>query len=171
MKVNWKQKFKPNRNKLLIGGFGLCIAGIALLSIKFSRPTVKDKSQLKFISGQFDSYKFTDGTKGYHNYVFWLKEYSNSFQINADFLSLFYSNDFKMLNYHDSITISIAKEDINKLNKSNLFIFSILSPKSTYLDLANVIKKYNRKTDYYFFVGLFALGLSFIYFGYKSKKE
>ena len=167
MKFDWK----PNRNKLLIGGYGLCVAGIICFSIKISRPQVKDESQLQFISGQFDSYKFTNGTKGYRNYLLWLKEYSNSFQINADFLSLFSKNNFINLNYHDSITISIAKKDTSKLNKSNLFIFSITTPKATYLNAADVIKKYNSWFDYFLFLGLSAFGLCLVYWGYKLKKE
>ena len=171
MKINWDRWIKRDRGTLLFVGYSACIFAIALMTIKFSRPKVKNGNDLYFISAPFKDYKFIDGNKGYHNYEIWLKGYSNSFKINADFLSLFNKNKFTSSSSGDSLTISIAKDDFTKLNKGNeyLFIFSIKDASQTYLNPAETVKIYNSSNDYYYFSTLILLGLVLLYFGYKSK--
>jgi hypothetical protein len=159
------------KGKLVFGGYVLCIAGLILLYIRFNQPKPKGDTDFKFVSGQFESYSFRDGSRGYHNYTFRLKNFINSFKIKADFLDFFYASNFKQLNEGDSLTVGISNTDINKLNSTSdyLFVYSIKSNTSTFLDSKDTIAFQNSNHDYYYFGGLLLLGLTFLYFGYKSK--
>ena len=171
MKINWDRWVKRDRGTLLFAGYTLIIAAIIVSTIKFSRAKVKSAEDLHFISAQFKTYEFIDGNKGYHNYQIWLKGYSNAFKISADFLSLFHKTKFINSPSDSSLTLSIAKEDLNILNKNNdyLMIFSLTDSSENYLDLTETIKRYNSNQDYIYFGILFLLGIILLYFGYKSK--
>ena len=171
MKINWNRWIKRDRGTLLLAGYVACIAAIVLMTIKSSRPNVKSVDDLYFISAPVSEYKFIDRKRGYHNYEIWLKGYSNPFKINADFLNLFNKDKFTNSLSGDNLTLSIAKENFNKLNKGNeyLSIFSLTDANEIYLNPTETVKKYNSTNDYYYFSSLILLGLILLYFGYNSK--
>jgi hypothetical protein len=171
MIINWNRWIKRDRGTLLFAGYAACIAAIILMTIKISRPNVKSVDDLYFINAPVSDYKFIDGKRGYHSYEISLRGYSNTFKINADFLNLFNKEKFTNSPSRDNLTISIAKEDLNKLNKGNeyLFIFSLANANEIYLKPTETVKKYNNTNDYYYFSSLILLGIILLYFGYNSK--
>ena len=171
MKINWDRWIRKDRGTLLFAGYLLCVAGLAMLFIRFNQPKPQDMSDFKLVSGQLYHTNFVDGSKGYHDYRFSLDNCMNSFKINADFLDYFNVSDFKQLNEGDSLTVGISKTDINKLNSTTeyLFVYLIKNSAETFLDSKDTIAFQNNKNEYYYFSGIIVLGLALIYFGYKSK--
>jgi hypothetical protein len=162
---------KKDRGTLLRMGYTCCIFAIAYLALLFSRPKVHSENDLYFLNGEYQNYQFTDGTRGSHTYLIWLKNYSNPFQVDANFLDLFNKYEFEELPSDYPLTLSISKEDLNKLNNpnDNVRVFSIVYDNVKYLDTVDTIKEYNSILNYCYFFGLLVAGVLLVYFGYKSK--
>ena len=158
---------------MLFGGFLLCISALALITIKILRPGVKSINDLYFLTAPIKDFNFTDGTKGYRNYRIWLEEYPSTFQINADLLGLFNKTEFVHTGHGNKVKVSIPKKDTLKLydSKATIFLFSISDSNNSFLDSISAIKKYNSKTDYYYFGGLFIFGCLLLLAGYKNAKK
>lgn len=119
----------------------------------------------------FEGCNFVDASRGYHNYTFHLKGYTNSFKIKADFLGGFKYSDFIQIPKNRELTVAISTTDLSKLNLTNdyLFVYSIEDERTVFLDSKYSIKTQNSSSDYFFFSGLFLAGLASVYFGYKTK--
>ena len=151
----------------------LCIASLAFLYIRCSQPKPQSIDDFKIIKGQLKSINFVKGSRGYRNYTFKLNGYNNAFKIKADFLSYFYARDFQQLQNGETLTVGISIEDRNKFNSTSdyLFVYLIKGESKNFLDDKDTIAFQNSMTDYYYFSGLFLLGLTLIYFGYKIKTK
>jgi hypothetical protein len=164
---------KIKSTDFIFSGFMFSLSAVVLFIIKLSQPQIKSENDLAFISGKFNGYSFIKGNKGRRHYTFDLINYSNHFQIKADFLKYFKTEDFKLLKTEDSITLSVAKVDLNSLNLSNndIFIFSVQDSTKKYLKSEETIKRYNSNGECYLFIFLFILGVIFILFGFRIKAK
>lgn len=171
LKINWDKWIYRDRGTLLFGGYLLCIAGLVMLFIRYKQPKPQSMVDFKLVTGKLYNSSFIDGSKGYHNYTFRLDNCTNSFKIKTAFLDHLNVPDFKQLNEGDSLTVGISTTDTNRLNSTTeyLFVYLIKTNCETFLDSKDTIAFQNSKNEYYYFSGLIALGLAFIYFGYKSK--
>jgi hypothetical protein len=173
VKINWERWVRLDKGRFLFAGSMLCIASFAFLYIRCSQPKPQSKDDFKIIKGQLKNTNFINGFRGRRNYTFELNGYSNSFKIKADFLRYFYATDFQQLENSETLTVGISNEDKNNLNSTSdyLFVYLIRSESKIFLDEKDTIAFQNSMTDYYYFSGLFLLGLTLIYFGYKIKTK
>ena len=173
MKINWDRWVHIDKGRLLFAGYLLCIAALACFYIRYTQPKPQSIVDFKLITGQLKSTNFVNGSRGYRNYTFKLIGYSNSFKIKADFLSYFYATDFQQLENGENLTVGISNEDKSKINSTSdyLFVYLIKSESKIFLNGKDTIAFQNSVTDYYYFSGLFLLGLTLIYFGYKIKTK
>lgn len=173
MKINWERWVRLDKGRFLFAGSMLCIASLAFLYTRFSQPKPQTKDDFKIIKGQLKSSNFIKGSRGYRNYTFRLDGYNNAFKIKADFLCYFDATDFQQLENGETLTVGISNEDKNNLNSTSdhLFVYLIRNESKIFLDDKDTIAFQNSMTDYYYFSGLFLLGLTFIYFGFKIKTK
>ena len=173
MKINWDRLIKRDRGSLLFLGYGCFLIAIILLYLDFTKPVIKSKDDLLFISGPITDLNFYDGNRGTHIYTIKLKNYTNTFQIKADFLSFFKSEAFRTIPPKQEVTIAIPKKFQKTLNTKYdiLFIYSLTSNTETYLDYVQALKQHNSNLLKYFSVLAAVIGIVNIHFGNKAKNK
>ncbi len=98
--------FIPERFKS--AGYLFIFSGFVFLCFEFTKPQIHSDKDLFFIKGHFKNYNFINGDKGFRDYTFKFKEYSNTFKIKADFLGNHFNIEkFIKLQPGDNLTISI----------------------------------------------------------------
>jgi len=170
MKINWDRWVRRDRGTLLFTAFAWFLSAGAFLYLDFSKPTIKSKSDLTFISGSFVNYSWISYTRG-SSLIFKLENYTNKFKIKADFFPLLKTEEFKSIPYGKNINISIPKgfEKYLNTNKDPFFVYSISSDQETYLDFNDTIKKHNSPLFSIVSSIFILLGSIFIYLGCRAK--
>ena len=125
---------------------------------------MKSAHDLSVINGQLLSYSFHDGQRGWHNYLVQLAEYPTAFKIPADFLDCFQKSTFQSdMKSGDMLWVSVPKECEKSLNSDGrLFVFSIRTTSTTYLDERDTIKEYNSDFPLMMSVLFFLIGAALI---------
>jgi hypothetical protein len=93
--------------------------GLVFIILNFIKPEIKSTKDLYYIYGHILSHRFIDLSGGRRDYRFKLKEYSSAFQIKADFLKNFYTDEgksfqqeeFAKLKKGENLTVAISKSD------------------------------------------------------------
>lgn len=155
--------------------FGLifCVAFSFYFTYEFfTKDKVESEKDLMEIEGQLADYSFRDGTghrRMGHEYYILLSNYSNVFQIKADYLNDFKALDFiSMVNKGNKVTLTIPKSQEKYLNtKDNVFVTSIKVKRKTYLDKNKVIDSEQSYTLLYGAAGFLILG--FIIFKFRRE--
>ncbi len=172
MKINWDRWVKRDRGSLIFIGFLCLFCAIAFLYIDLTKPEIKDKNDLIFITAPITDFNFYDGNRGIHIYTIRLKNYRSSFQIKADFLSFFKSDEFRTISSGQDVTVAIPRVFEKALNSDKtLLIYSLTSNNENFLDCAQTIEKHNSNLIKYFSVLATLIGIVFIYFGNKAKDK
>lgn len=116
---------------------------------------------------------FFDGFRGL-DYTFRLIGFSRRIQIVADFRYLFNDNEFRKLNYGDSIIIGLSKKGYAQLyenGQGRITAYSINNSTNVFLDPNRVIKDYNTPWSIYLSLLLFIGGCHILYVVYKVYHE
>ena len=125
-------------------------------------------NDLTEIKGTYIKHSFKDNTgfKNFtHQYYIWTANYSNAFQVKADYFRFFNGEQFATnIKLGDSIVFTIPTYLKTKLNsEENVFVTSILANSVTHLDKTKVLdfEKHLADTnlDYFFAFGFLAAGL------------
>jgi hypothetical protein len=137
-----------------------------------TRDKINTDNDLTEIKGTYLRYSFKDNT-GFrnftHQYYIWTKEYSNAFQIKADYLRIFDRQEFTTnIRLGDSLNLTIPKRLYETLNSGNkVLVTSIEKQGKIYLNKNEVLEIENdlatSKSDYYLGTMYFVAGL-FLYF-------
>lgn len=153
----------------LLFGF---LAFIYFLYTGLTRDKINTDNDLTEIKGTYLRYSFKDNT-GFrnftHQYYIWIKEYSNAFQIKADYLRIFDRQEFTTnIRLGDSLNLTIPKRLYETLNSGNkVLVTSIEKQGKIYLNKNEVLEIENdlatSKSDYYLGTMYFVAGL-FLYF-------
>lgn len=148
--------------------------GILFIYNDSQGPNLQSQGETTEITAHVTNYSFKHipGYRGTSKqYYIWFDEYPCTFQIKADYLSIFDQLSFiAMVSPGDKLTATFPKEYENKLSKQDEFIFiSSLSNSSTdFLRLEDAIKKEN--DNLLFYVGvLFIIG-GVVYFLLKQTR-
>jgi hypothetical protein len=146
-------------------GLIFCIAFSIYFTYEFfTGDKVESEDDLIEIEGRLADYSFKDGT-GYkrigHEYYLLLDNYSNVFQIKADYLNDFKALDFiSTVNKGNKVSFTIPRSQQKNLNtKENVLVTSIKVKRKTYLDKNNVIETEQSYTLLYGAFGFLVLGL------------
>lgn len=130
---------------------GICV-GIYFLYTGLTKEKITSDKDLSEIKGTYYKHSFKDNTgfKNFtHQYYIWTAEYPSAFQIKADYLSIFDSTKFSLdLKSGDSIRFSIPTKLKTKLNSTdNIFVTSIKTNKTIYLDQNKILEKEKQSAD------------------------
>ena len=145
---------------------GTIIVGLLFFLHFVTKPKVKSESDLYHISGQLSNYSFKD-SKGAratgHQYYIWLDNYSNTFQIKADYLGFFKQKDFeKRVSQKQILNLTIPNELRSKLNTNEkIFIFSVDTDSENFLDTQKTLDKENNNFEIYAGLSFFLFGLTY----------
>jgi len=138
-----------------------------LTTVKLTSP-----NDLTEIKGTYIKHSFKENIgliNSTHQYYIWTTNYSNTFQVKADYLRFFNREQFaRNIKLGDSIVFTIPSYLKTKLNsEENVFVTSILANSVTHLDKTKVLdfEKHLADTnmDYVFAFGYLAAGL-WVYF-------
>lgn len=153
----------------LLIGVGACIY---FLYNGLTKVNVTSPNDLTEIKGTYLRHSFKDNT-GFknvtHQYYIWTSNYSNAFQVKADYLRFFDAEQFATnIKLGDSIVFTIPTNLKTKLNsEENVFVTSILANSVNLLDKNKVLEfeKHlaDKNMDYVFAFGFLAAGL-WVYF-------
>jgi len=166
-----RQMTKYLQDKYL--GLFFCIGFSIYLNYKFfTKEKIESDKDLVEIQGRLSDYSFKDGTgrkRMGHEYYILLDNYSNQFQIKADYLNDFKGVDFiTTVNRGDKVVFTIPKSEQEKLNSTdNVFVTSIKVKRKSYLDKNKVIETEKSYTVLYGALGFLVLG--FIIFKIKRQ--
>ena len=172
MAVDWSKWILGDRERLLPAGVMSLLVAPVLLFLHINREKIRTEDDFHFISGPFAEYRWTSyGGKGGSNLTFRLQNYSNRFQIKADFYSILRQQEFKAIPYDEVITVGILKTSSHDLNTlvSPIPVYSVTSGSFTYLDPDAAISKHNSSFMFYAAGFFLILGCTFIYLGWKAK--
>jgi hypothetical protein len=166
----WAPSNLKYRKLLFAGGFFL-VAGILLVVMRVTQPTIKSRNDLAFVSGQLNGYNFHDGTRGTHIYTFKIVGYESHFKIGADFLGFFDKAGFESIDPKEDLTVGIFKKDLRKLSipGKTVFVYAIADKDVNYLDVDQAIKAHNSLFAYYASAVFIVMGIITIYFNLPSK--
>lgn len=136
---------KSGRQKAVFAGLLMLATAVFMGVHEFTKPKIKTFSDLSTTHGQLASYSFQDGVRGRHFYQIQLTNYPSHFQIPADFIDSFSKDRFQAdIKTGDSLWLSLSKEEIGKLTADEqIFVFSVRSTTTAYLDEQNTIRIYN----------------------------
>jgi len=154
----------------------IIVVGLFLIGHYFYKDEVNSISDLKEITGTLHNYSFEEDSNIRHHtysYYFFLNEYYNSFQINAEFVELFDRLRFESyLRQGDSLKILISKSDYNKFGtREKAFAFGIKSKTREFLNPELAIKDYNSKLLLIYGFGSVIFGLTLLYFDIKRRMK
>ncbi len=136
-----------------------------------NRDFINSKKSLTSVEGKYIRHTFLDnaGLKNMgHEYYIWIEEYSNKFQIPANYLGAFQKTLFEQqVRKGDKISISYAKTQNDKINSNgDVFLTSVRVNGFTYLNKNDILKieaKLSKSnSDYY--IGLMYLATSLVVF-------
>ena len=152
-------------------GYCLVFTSILVFFISYNRPEIESEADLYVFKGQLLDYKFNSIRT--YDYTFRLKEYTNSFQIIADFAGVFEGEAFGKLQQGEALTLAIAKNEAGYLNTTDckLYVYSIKNAQTAFLDSEIALEKYNSKLLYYLLIALMLGGFWLLQFGYKERKN
>lgn len=110
-----------------------------------TRDKITSGNDLFEVKGTYLTHSFKDnaGFKNFtHQYYIWTKEYSNAFQVKADYLRIFKGQDFiTEIRRENILVLSIPKHLEKKLDSpDNVFVTSIESAGRIYLNKDEVLK-------------------------------
>jgi hypothetical protein len=150
--------------------YSLCFFSISLAHLYLTKDKIGPATELIEIKGTLSSYSFEDGTgrsgRGREYYIA-LDEYSNWFQISAEYVRHFRSTVFRANTREgDKVVLTILPSEAKKLNSDEkVFVYSIKANKTTFLSLNDVIKMEEDPLELYIALIIFILGF-IIFFVY-----
>ena len=172
------QKISPwfERKYYFFTTFSFIVAIVTLIEF-FLKDDVKSEKDLIILTGQVSNYSFKDISKGnrmLHEYYIWINNYSNTFQIKADYIKYFRTIDFenKVLS-SKTIQFTIPKYQIKELNikEKNIYIMSIDVGYNNYLDKNKTIDIEKSIIDIFVSIGFIIVGLLWYFLRkYKLKR-
>jgi hypothetical protein len=167
--ILWAPSNLKYRRLLFAGSFFL-LAGILLVVMRATQPTIKSRNDLAFVSGRLNGYDFHDGTRGTHIYVFRIAGYESYFKISAEFLGFFDKTGFESIDPKQDLSVGIFKQDTAKLSipGKTVFVYAIADKDVNYLDVDQAIKAHNSLFAYYASAVFIVLGIIMIYFNLPS---
>jgi uncharacterized membrane protein len=170
MKSTNKWWSKIDTSRFIIAGCVIIITGVALFFLGFTKPSIKNKTDLDFINGTFYDYHWIKYNKG-SSLTFRLKDYDNNFKIKADFFQILKQTEFKNIPMGEKVIVGIPKGFEKYLNtdKDPFFVYSISSEKENYLDYKKVIMKHNSNFMNIFASILILLGFAVLIIRLKIK--
>lgn len=157
------------------GHLGLLFGIVTFVYFLFTgvtRDKITSGNDLFEVKGTYLTHSFKDnaGFKNFtHQYYIWTKEYSNAFQVKADYLRIFKGQDFiTEIRRENILILSIPKHLEKKLDSpDNVFVTSIESAGRIYLNKDEVLKIEQglaaSKSDYFIGTMHLAAGM-FVYF-------
>jgi len=157
------------------GHFGLVLGTTAFIYFLYTgltRDKITSDNDLVEVKGKYLRHSFKDVIEyknSSHQYYIWTEEYSNAFQVKADYLGIFNGRDFiTKIKRGDEVIFTIPKRLINKLNSAdNVFVTSIQINRRTYLNKNETldIERHlaTSNADYYIGTMYLVVGL-FVYF-------
>jgi hypothetical protein len=154
----------------LLGGLLALVLGIFLLCWDFTKPKIKNGSDLTFCTGPFESYSWVKRGRG-SSLTSRLENYSTNFKVKADFFSILKQKEFKAIRFGTLITIGIPNRFTKYLKTSRnfVFVYEIADQQETYLDYTEAIEIYNSNLMKIFSIILTLVGLAALYYWHKSK--
>ncbi len=150
------------------------LVGSWFLYYAITKNKVISPDDLRLVEGTLSNYSFVDKEKGQYQYYLWLKQYSTSFQIPADFLPFFQRRTFdKEIILGQKISLKISKFEEKKLEElySRIFIYDIQQESKNFLWSELTIKKENSNLFYYVGSGFILAGLGFYFFRKNQLRE
>ena len=125
---NLRKKIEPwiDKEYYAFSSFAFLIAFL-LFFIYFKKDKISDENNLIKISGDINKYSFTTGSRGTKMYYLQLENYSNTFQIPADYLQFFKENEFrKEIEENDNLDLYISKPQFSDLTTTGkIIVFNI----------------------------------------------
>jgi hypothetical protein len=155
-----------DRQKFAFTTFSV-LAGSWFLYSTITKDKVLSITDLRPINGTLSNYSFVHGERGRRKYYLWLKEYSSTFQIPADFISFFEKKTFETnAQIGQPLSIRISKFDEGKLRQaqSHIFIYDLQQGNRKYLDCSSTIKQENSPLFYYAGTGFILAGVGFYFY-------
>lgn len=153
------------------GNFGLLFGVTAFIYFLFSGLTkdrIASTNDLVEIKATYLRHSFKDNIEfknTTHEYYIWTKDYSNAFQIKADYLSIFDARGFlTRVRPGDKVIFTIPRILSGKLNSDeNIFVTSIEARGRTYLDKTKALETerdlLTSNAEYFIGTGYLIVGL------------
>lgn len=122
----------------------LFLAAVGILYLDLTKPKFDSKADLTFISGPFTYYTVYNAGKT-HSFSFTLKNYSNVFYINTDYLRILNFAKFSKIKYGTMLRLGFLTASLDDLNNGDkmIFVYSISDNYTTYMNWKETIKWYN----------------------------
>lgn len=160
--------FKNKSTGLRFVSFCFALAGILFIYGEITKAKYRSIDDLVFINGPFKDY--TDYNAGKtHIFSFRLKNYSNNFIINNDYLHLLQFDSFFKIKDGQNIKVGFlpgSQENINTIGKK-IYVYAISGNNVNFLDAKDTIKQYNNKHMLLF--GLSLLVCAILAYSYSNK--
>jgi hypothetical protein len=158
-------------NKFIMAGCLCLIAGVLYAYVYTTKIRISRENEILELHGNLQSYQFVDGVKESHYYTFYLANYNNIFQIDAEIINDFDVYGFKALKNGAALAVGIAKSQKNQLNNSSetISVFSLKSADQVYLDEKKVIITINDNSPYWIIGLLIVAGSGLLFWGVKVK--
>ncbi|MDP1801466.1 MAG: hypothetical protein Q8L81_08945 [Bacteroidota bacterium] len=158
-----------DRDKCLFSSLTI-FTGLFFFYHQFTRDTLKSDKDLLQLKGIVKDYSFADkqGGRGMtHEYYIWLDGYKNAFQIPADYLGYFKKEEFEtQVRKGDSLSLTIPRQKMIKLNDSNddIYVMSLDKHNYNYLDKVKTMENENSGFDIYAGIFFLVIGIAFYFF-------
>lgn len=161
-------KFEP----IKLGTF-LLLLGAFVFYLKYTDVPIKNSNDLYFTKGHLSSHRFVRGYRGSLDYSIKLEEFTNSFQIKADFVGVFQTEAFEKLKEGEELTFAIYKKKAECLNNTtdNIGIYSLESSKIVFLATDSALKIHNSNGIYYLVACITFTGLVLVIYGYSKRRK
>ena len=127
---------------------------------EFTKTTFRNPDDLIFVNGPFKNYRVYNAGKT-HRFSFQLKNYSNNFIINNDYLHLLQSANFVKIGDGQNIKVGFlgdSQENLNVIGE-NIYVYAISGNNINYLDSESAMKEYNNKSMLLFGLTLFVCAI------------
>ena len=152
--------------------FGTTISiliGVFFIYHGFSRDSINSDKDLYEVTGTLNEYSFEESDSFRRNniyYYLWLTEYSNRFQIKADFANYFNRRKFEQLaSTGTTIKLLIPKQRVKELNTGeNIYVMAIKTKSSTFMNSYYTIREEKNNYDIELGLGFLAAGILFYLF-------
>ena len=143
---------------------GTFLISILIFYHSFTKDKFSNDSDLTKVSGKLIDYSFTHGSRGTKMYYLWLENYQCTFQIPADYLSIFKKEQFRIeIKNGDTIEIMVPTNRLeNFQTDSKVVILGLSKGETIYLEKEETIAKERNNSDRYVGLGFFLAGLIYL---------
>lgn len=140
--------------------FLFIVVGFFFIYGEFTKATFRSPDDLIFVNGPFKNYLVYNAGKT-HRFSFRLKNYSNNFIINNDYLHLLRFANFNKIGDGQNIKVGFLEDSEENLNVigENVYVYAISENDIDFFDTKNAIKQYNNKNMLLFGLSLFVCAI------------